>query len=119
MDQASFIESTGKTSGSICVLLVPDVFLVCTEDGDRHSRSDGSAHRPGGEWGPDPCLPEGSEAEAYSQAEEVKSDGRTLNGGEATHCPYKRQQPKAEQRIRSHQGKLKFDTSADWWTYSH
>lgn len=48
------------------------VFVVPVEDGDRHSRSDGSTDRPRGEWGPEPSLPEGRKAEALSQAEEVK-----------------------------------------------
>lgn len=48
------------------------MFLTSTEDGDRHRRPDGSTYGPGGERGPEPHLPEGSEAEALSQAEEVK-----------------------------------------------
>lgn len=54
------------------------VFLVSVEDGDWHSRSDGGADRPRGGWGPEPCLPERREAEALSQAEEVK---RCRRGG--------------------------------------
>lgn len=53
------------------------VFLVSTEDGDRHSRPDGGTDRPRGGRGPEPHLPEGSKAEALSQAEEVNRMERT------------------------------------------
>lgn len=54
--------------------LVPDVdvILASTEDADRPGRPDCSADGPGGGWGPEPGLLEGSKAEALSQAEEVK-----------------------------------------------
>lgn len=49
--------------------------LLCAlsaEHGDRHGGADGGTDRPGGQRGPEPRLPEGSEAQTLRQVEEVK-----------------------------------------------
>lgn len=58
--------------------VVPDadvsVSIVCVEDGDRHSWTDGRTDRTRSERGPEQSIPEGSQVEALSQAEKVKMD---------------------------------------------
>ena len=56
------------------------LYFSSTEDGDRHGRPDGCADRPRGGRGPEPGLPEGGEAEALSQAEEVRRMEWTWSG---------------------------------------
>lgn len=61
--------------------LLKSSLVLChfTENGDRLVGPDGGPDRPGGRRRPESGLPEGSEGEALSQAEEVSGTQRLLH----------------------------------------